>query len=102
MKTAVLAALEPGFQPLSLVWKEYQKDVKASGHPRRFVCAIQRSNGYSSPWEADILPLGQDEQRTVNLLERFVKSLLWIRGGYIIKISGCKALYERLSPDYLS
>ena len=100
MKAAVLAALEPEFQPLSLVWKEYQKDVKVSDNPRRFVCAIERSNGFSSPWETNILPFGQDEQRTINLLERIVKSLLWIRGGYLIKISGCKALYERLSADY--
>lgn len=100
MTTAVLAALDPNFQPLSLAWKEYQRDVKASGKPRRFVCAVERSNGYTSSWEAYILPEGQEEERTVNLLERFVKSLLWIRGGYLIKIFGCKALYERLKKDY--
>ena len=97
---AVKAELDPGFSPLSLAWKAYQQQVAAIGAPRRFVCAIERNSGYTSPWSADILPEGVDEQATVALLERIVKSLLWMRGGYKIHIAGCKALYERLHADY--
>ena len=85
---AVKAELDPGFSPLALVWKEYQQQVAATSTPRRFVCAIERNDGYSSPWSADILPESVDEQATVALLERIVKSLLWMRGGYKIHIAG--------------
>lgn len=101
-KTEITAALDPGFIPLSLVWKKYQHDVSLSGTPGHFICAIERGNGLTSPWEADIFPEGQEDERTVNLLERIVKSLLWIRGGYRIKIFGCKALFEKLKNDYTS
>ena len=99
-KPAVIAALEPGFSPLSLAWRDYQKDVNASSNPRRFVCAIERDKGLCSPWETMILPENIDEKRTVALLERIVKSLLWIRGGYKIKVAGCYALYEVLKTAY--
>mgnify|MGYP000948045029 CR=1 FL=1 len=97
---AVKAQLDPGFSPLSLAWRDYQQQVAAHGAARRFVCAIERNGGYTSPWSADILPEGVDEQATVALLERIVKSLLWMRGGYRIHIAGCRALYERLQADY--
>ena len=97
---AVIAALEPGFSPLSLAWRDYQRDVATSSNPRRFVCAIERDKGLCSTWEAMILPETFDETRTVALLERIVKSLLWIRGGYRIKVAGCHALYELLKTAY--
>ena len=99
-KPEVIAALEPGFSPLSLAWRDYQRDVATSSNPRRFVCAIERDKGLCSTWEAMILPETFDETRTVALLERIVKSLLWIRGGYRIKVAGCYALYEFLKTAY--
>ncbi len=96
----VKAPLDPGFKPLSLAVRQYQEDVKAAGDSVRFVCAIERNGGFSSPWEMQIFPDGQQTERTVHLLERIVKSLLWMRGGYKIKLSGSKALYERLKADY--
>ena len=94
------AVLDPQFEPLSLVWCSYQEDVKAHGSSQRFVCAIERSGGKSSPWEALIFPEGVQEERTVRLLERIVKSLLWMRGGFRIKLSGSKALYRVLKAAY--
>lgn len=99
-KPALTAPLEPDFLPLSLVWKDYQREAQASDNPGRFVCAIHRDKGLSSAWETKILPEGIQEQRTVALLERIVKSLLWIRGGYKIEIAGCRALYEYLKKAY--
>lgn len=100
-RPAVIAALEPGFSPLSLAWRDYQRDVAASSNARRFVCAIERDKGLCSSWEAMILPEGLEEKRTADLLERIVKSLLWIRGGYRIKVAGCRALYEILKAAYV-
>ncbi len=97
---AVVPELDPGFLPLSVVWREYQRDVEASQLGVRFVCAIQRQGGASSAWEAQIFPDGHQQQRTLSLLERVVKTLLWVRGGYIIRLSGSNALYELLAKAY--
>ncbi len=96
----VPAILDPGFQPLSVAVRDYRDDVSVSGRAQRFVCAIERKGGLSSPWEMDIFPEGVQTQRTVSLLERIVKGLLWMRGGYKVKISGSKALYEHLKEIY--
>ena len=96
----VPATLDPGFLPLSVAMRDYRDDVRSSGKSQRFVCAIERGGGFTSPWETEIFPEGVQTQRTVALLERIVKGLLWMRGGYKIKVSGSKALFEHLKDIY--
>ena len=96
----VPAILDPGFHPLSVAVRDYRDEVSASGEARRFVCAVERKGGLSSPWEMDIFPEGVQTRRTVALLERIVKGLLWMRGGYKVKIAGSRALYEHLKEIY--
>ncbi len=96
----VPATLDPGFLPLSVAMRDYRDDVRSLGKSQRFVCAIERGGGFTSPWETEIFPEGVQTQRTVALLERIVKGLLWMRGGYKIKVSGSKALFEHLKDIY--
>ncbi len=100
MKLKVPAVLDPQFMPLSLVFREYENDVKNAPQKSRFICAIERSNGHITPWETEVFPEGVEEERTVRLMDRIVKSLLWIHGGFKIKISGSKAVYEHLKKAY--
>ncbi|NLD52550.1 MAG: ROK family protein [Clostridiales bacterium] len=96
----VPAPLDPNFQPLVLVWRAYQQDVTKATHSQRFVCAIERSGGALSPWEACIFPDDVQTSRTVQLLDRVIKSLLWCRGGFRIHVSGSRAVYEHLKAAY--
>ena len=100
MQLKVPAALDPQFQPLSLLFRGYRDDVLKAPRSQRFVCALERNNGFASVWETLILPDGVDDKRTVDLLERIVKSLLWIHGGYKITVSGSRMLYTRLKTAY--
>ncbi|MHC1785588.1 MAG: ROK family protein [Christensenellales bacterium] len=96
----VPAPLDPGFQPLSLALRDYQADVAAAGVGVRLVCAVERGGGYSSPWEMAIFPDGVETERTLLLMERVIKSLLWMRGGHKVKLSGSQALYHHIRAVY--
>ncbi len=100
IKLPVPAPLDPGFQSLVLVWQAYQQEVASAPQTQRFVCAIERSGGARSPWEARILPDDVQQERTVQLLDRLIKGLLWCRGGYRIYVSGSRAVYEHLKAVY--
>lgn len=100
MYTKVTAQLDRGFLPLSLVYREYQKDVAAAADKQRFVVNIKRDGGLCSSYEMDIFPDNVQQDRTIALMDRFVKSLLWVRGGYQITVSGSKAVYEHLLTAY--
>lgn len=100
MHTKVSAQLDPGFLPLSLVYRNYQKDVAAASYKQHFVVNIKRDSGLCSAFGLDIFPDGTQQERTIPLLDRLVKSLLWVRGGYHIAVSGSVAVYEHLKAAY--
>lgn len=96
----VPAILDPGFQPLSVVFREYHREVMAHPGHRRFVCAIERSNGLVTPWETVVFPDGVQQERTNRLFERIVKGLLWMYGGFRVKVAGSKAVYDHLKTVF--
>ena len=99
MKT-LTPPLDPGFNPLSIVFRDYQKAVQEHGASQHFVVRIQRAEELYSTFSLDILPEGVDEELTITLLDRLVKSLLWVRGGYRIITSGSKLVHEHLKAAY--
>ncbi|MGI6726253.1 MAG: ROK family protein [Christensenellales bacterium] len=92
--------LDPGFLPLSLVFEQYREKVHACANPVRFAVRIQREEKLYSSYSMDILPPGRDDAGTLRLLDRLVKSLLWIRGGYRIITSGSVMVHEQLLAAY--
>lgn len=95
----ILPPLDPGFQPLEQVTRAYEKDVAASLRGVPFGVCIERNQGYCDCYTMDIFPDGEDA-RTVPLMDRLVKTLLWSRGGYRILVHGSRAVYEHLKAAY--
>lgn len=100
MHTKVAAKLDPGFLPLSLVYRQYRQDVAAAENKQLFVINVQRDNGMCSAFSLDIFPDGIEQKRTIALMDRLVKTLLWVRCGYQITVSGSKTVYEHLKAAY--
>ncbi len=98
MHGLIRPALDPNFQPMAVVYRAYQQDAEQSGV--RLVVAIERSAGQVSAWESRVFPEGTQDERTINVFDRVVKTLLWARGGYRIKVSGHRGLYEHLKKAY--
>ncbi len=99
MKLQVPAALDPQFQPMSVVLREYEKDVAAAPN-QPIALSITRNGGYTSTYRMTAFADGVDDARNLAVVERVAKSLLWMRGGYIITVSGSKALYEGIRDAY--
>lgn len=100
MNKQVVAPLDPGFFPLSLEYQHYQEAVLAHAKPWRFTVRIQRAENLYSSFGMDILPDDLEPARTLALLDRVVKSMLWIRGGYRIITAGSPMMHAHLYQAY--
>ncbi len=93
------APLDPGFQPMEMVLRDFEARVKAEGGQHLCV-ALERNRGYCERFALDILPDGVDDEMNCAVLERFIKTLLWVYGGWKIYICGSKVIYDHLNAAY--
>ena len=99
MNLKVPAPLDPDFRPLEMELRQYEKDVEASGRGVDFGALILRDRNACDHLRIRIFPDGGDA-RTLPLLDRLVKTVLWVRGGYKIIVFGSHMMYEHLSAAY--
>lgn len=88
---------DPGFSPIELFFAEYEERA-AKGED--FWIALERKGGKISVHKTRIL--WEPCEDTYLYIERTVKSLLWIRGGFRFYLAGALWVYERLARDYAS
>lgn len=96
----VPAPLDPGFSPLALVLRGFRRDVEHHGAPAPLTLVFHRSGALWSSYRMDVFPEGVDDRRNFTVVERVVKSLLWMRGGYRISVSGSPSVYASLKDAY--
>ena len=101
MELKVKAILDPGFEPMSVVLRDYNAAVAAAEKKQRLVIAIVRNQGFTSTYALDVFAdgTGHDEEN-IRVIERVVKTLLWIKGGYKIIIAGSKVIYDAIAEAY--
>ena len=97
MKLKVNAKLDKNFAPLSLVCREMREKTKECGED--IVIGIERNKGYTSTYKTRIFKEGHEEEN-FRFVERIVKSLLWVAGGYKIIIAGGSAVGEKIKEAY--
>ena len=100
MNLKVKAVLDPAFQPMSVLLRDYSAAVQAA-KSQKLVVSIVRNQGYTSSYAMDVFAdgTGHDEEN-IRVIERVVKTLLWIKGGYKIVISGSKLIYDAIAEAY--
>ncbi len=98
---AVKPELDPGFVPAALWNKAYREAVAAAPAKLDIVIALERANGAVSTYKTAIFPhCGDDAKLNCKYVERIVKFLLWMKGGYRVTIAGCDALAADLGRLY--
>ncbi len=99
MKLKVPAILEPEFAPLSLFYREFKEAVGENG--QKLVIGVERAEDQISAYEMLVYPdnTGHDDENYY-AVERIVKTLLWIRGGYKVILAGSKLLADRIADAY--
>ncbi|MBO4734053.1 MAG: ROK family protein [Clostridia bacterium] len=99
MNLKVKAKLDLDFTPLSIVCREMRENTKADGQD--IIIAIERNRGYTYTYKTRIYRdnSGHDEDN-FRFVERIVKSLLWVAGGYKIIIAGSDVVGEKIKGAY--
>ena len=99
MNLKVKAKLDPKFQPLSLVCREMREATKEDGQD--LIIAIERNKGYTTTYKTRIFKDGEGrDQENFRFVERMVKALLWVAGGYKIYIAGSETVGEKIKEAY--
>ena len=99
MEMKYQAILDPGFMPMELVMRDYEKKV-AAGESQKLIIAVERNEGCTERFEFDILKDGIDDALNCAILERFIKTLLWVYGGWKIYVHGSEVIYDYLKEAY--
>ena len=97
----VKTELDPGFLPAALWIKAYMKAVKENGNGSELIIAVERSNGMVSVHRTGILPhKGKFQGLNIKHVERLVKAMLWMKGGYKITIAGNREIAAKIAQIY--
>jgi predicted NBD/HSP70 family sugar kinase len=100
IRGAFMKILDKAFKPAIVELRDFFLDVKKSGKKNHLVIAVERNSGYVYRKEFDIFADGIDDERNAFVVERIVKSILWIVGGYKIYIAGSHRVYENIKLYY--
>jgi predicted NBD/HSP70 family sugar kinase len=97
----VTPVLDPAFRPAVLAARAFRAVVVASGRPVPVGLAIEQADGSVFRFDVDVLPdTHPHAAANARYLERFVKFLLWSRGGWRIHVDGPAVLARSLAAHY--
>ena len=91
--------IDKSFIPLAQVLEDYKEKVQGQRHNELKIC-IERNNGYNYIYCINIFADSNFAEQNYSIVERIVKTILWVAGGYKIYICGSRYIYENLKKDY--
>ena len=99
MNLKVKAKLDPQFAPLSIVCREMREATKDNGQD--LVIGVERNKGYTTVYKTRVYKdgTGHDEDN-FNFIERMVKALLWVAGGFKVIIAGSEVIGNKIKEAY--
>ena len=95
----VLAPLDKAFTPIYRSLCAFAARAEKENGPMIRI-ALERDNGLVSVRDMRILPEGSDDALNIRMVERMVKAMLWVYGGFRVTIAGSKSVYEGIKAQY--
>ena len=92
--------LDPTFKSAIVGLREFKQEVKKHEDKQHLIIAVERDQGYIYRREFDILPDGVNDKLNNFIVERYIKTILWLVGGFKIYIAGSKKVYEAIKSYY--
>ncbi len=92
-------AYEKDFMPISVVLRDYKNAVKCADNKAFSIC-VERNNGYNYVYKLNIFTCPEKQEENYSIVERIIKSILWVVGGYKIYLCGDEFLYNKIKVDY--
>lgn len=101
-KPKFVPELDPGFMPIALQNREYRDALEKEDEKVDVKVALVGPKGFVSRSKLQVFP-DSEERREDNIqyIERLVKSLLWIKGGYKIVFAGPDYIGDHLKQAYI-
>ena len=97
----VTPVLDPGLRPAVLAVRAFRDVVDATSGAVPVRIALEQADGSVFRFETRVLPESHPQaSANVPFFERFVKFLLWSRGGWRIHVDGPASLAARLAAHY--
>ncbi len=90
---------DKGFMPISVVLRDYKQAVAKAENKSLKIC-VERNDGYNYIYELNIFTAKEKQEENYQIVERIIKSILWVTGGYKIYICGDEYVYGRIKADY--
>ncbi len=101
VKPKIISQIDLNFKPPVLANRQFLNAVNKTKNPILVRISIERMNKESSTYETFVFPDYEDQfDANCYYIERLVKSLLWIKGGWKITFGGPKNLGEYLQKIY--
>lgn len=99
--TTAVSSLDKGFRPAVLANKKFLEEVRQSGKGVELHIALERNGGFVSSYKTWVFAegTGNDKDNFI-YVERLVKSLLWIKGGWKLTIGGPRSIGEHIRDSY--
>ena len=100
MNLKVKAVLDPQFEPMALKVREMREKTAEEG--QEIVIGVERDRGAITTYRTRIFPdgTGHDDEN-YEFVERIVKSMLWVAGGFHIIIAGSPVIAQRIREAYV-
>ncbi|MBI9048951.1 MAG: ROK family protein [Anaerolineaceae bacterium] len=84
-----------------LAYQSFRKTVDDSGCAIPFSIAVERENQQIATFDLAVFsPESEHFVDNLVIIERLVKAMLWLRGGWKIILSGCAPLGEQIAERY--
>ncbi|MGI5976994.1 MAG: ROK family protein [Candidatus Limivicinus sp.] len=96
VKIKNIPCLDPEFIPLNLFYKAFLKDAKEP-----FSFAVERADGQMASYDTFIHGTEDYFDADVYYIDRIVKTILWVKGGFKVYLSGNKAVAEKIAAMYI-
>ena len=87
--------LDPEFMPIGLFNKAFLKNAK-----KPVFLAVERSNGQMATVHTYIHGTDEMAQADAYYVDRLIKQILWMKGGFRVYVSGDEGVYNNLKSAY--
>ncbi|MCC6443695.1 MAG: ROK family protein [Armatimonadetes bacterium] len=99
----ITPVLDPLFRPAVLANRAFRKSLKEAGQSQPVIVAIEQADGSIFHFNTEMAAGDSEAAVEANFfyLERFIKFILWSRGGYRVYVTGPASLIKKLQNYYV-
>lgn len=92
--------LDETFRPAIFSLREFEAEVAKHKDKQRLIIAVERDQGHVYRREFFILPDGTNDKLNNFIIERYIKTILWLVGGFKVYIAGSHKVFESIKNTY--